>query len=183
MIRAALDLFTTRGFHDSTTPEIAKKAGIAEGTIYRHFPSKTSLLNELYRGATELFTSVLVDSANLPTCRERMSRIAQRWREIAGRDPALAKLVFVSPPTGLFDARSREFQARFRSEVEKVLASGKASGEIRAGSVSVWADVWLQLIILTLDRIAKGDWEPDHPAVRQVAESAWDAIAAPTSHD
>src|SRR2546427_8167861 len=47
LIRAAFELFTTRGYHDTTTAQIAKKAGIAEGTIYRHFASKQQLMNEL----------------------------------------------------------------------------------------------------------------------------------------
>ena len=51
LIRAALELFSTRGYHDTTTAQIAKKAGVAEGTIYRHFASKQQLLNELYRAA------------------------------------------------------------------------------------------------------------------------------------
>src|SRR5439155_924427 len=51
LIRAALELFTTTGYHLTTTPLIARKAGVAEGTIYRHFDSKQHLLNELYRAA------------------------------------------------------------------------------------------------------------------------------------
>src|SRR2546425_6696063 len=51
LVRAALELFTAQGYHDTTTPQISKKAGVAEGTIYRHFHSKQHLLNELYRGA------------------------------------------------------------------------------------------------------------------------------------
>src|SRR5438309_9763206 len=51
LIRAALELFTTTGYHFTTTPLIARKAGVAEGTIYRHFDSKQHLLNELYRAA------------------------------------------------------------------------------------------------------------------------------------
>src|SRR5256885_14772996 len=54
--RAALGLFTTQGYHDTTTPQLAKRAGIAEGTIYRHFTSKQHLLNELYRAAARWAT-------------------------------------------------------------------------------------------------------------------------------
>ena len=49
LLRAALDLFTTVGFRGTTTPAIASRASVAEGTIYRHFNSKEHLLNEVYR--------------------------------------------------------------------------------------------------------------------------------------
>src|SRR5207302_11393513 len=49
LVRAALELFTAQGYHDTTTPAIAKKAGVAEGTIYRHFAGKQQFFNELYR--------------------------------------------------------------------------------------------------------------------------------------
>src|SRR5258708_14453597 len=66
LVRAALELFTTRGYHDTTTPLLAKKAGIAEGTIYRHFDSKEHLLNELYRGAARWATKLVQDAARAP---------------------------------------------------------------------------------------------------------------------
>ena len=36
LLRAALELYTAAGFRDTTTPAIAARAGVAEGTIYRH---------------------------------------------------------------------------------------------------------------------------------------------------
>ena len=51
LLRAALELYTTIGFRATTTPAIAARAGVAEGTIYRHFSGKEHLLNEVYRGA------------------------------------------------------------------------------------------------------------------------------------
>ena len=49
LLEAARDLFTTVGYHATTTPLLAKRAGVAEGTIYRHFPSKQALLNAAYQ--------------------------------------------------------------------------------------------------------------------------------------
>lgn len=44
ILEAAAKVFARKGFHPTTTKDIAKEAGIAEGTIYNYFPSKTALL-------------------------------------------------------------------------------------------------------------------------------------------
>ncbi|PJZ55907.1 TetR/AcrR family transcriptional regulator [Leptospira barantonii] len=44
---AAIDIFAQKGFSAATTMEIAKKAGVAEGLIFKHFKSKKELLLRL----------------------------------------------------------------------------------------------------------------------------------------
>ena len=178
LVRAALELFTTQGYHVSTTPEIAAKAGVAEGTIYRHFASKEQLLNEVYRAGVRVFTTIVRDTpAGLP-CAERLERIATGWREVAARNPHAARLVFVSRVRSLLDPRSRDAAKELRDEVEKLIASGKAAGLVRPGAVEVWADIWLQVIGLMLERVANKEWTQDQAAPRLAVESAWAAIAA-----
>lgn len=46
IIETAREIFADKGFKGATTSEIAKNAGISEGTIYRHFESKNELLME-----------------------------------------------------------------------------------------------------------------------------------------
>ena len=43
ILKAALDLFSTRGFYETTTRQISRKAGVAEGTLFNYFRSKEDL--------------------------------------------------------------------------------------------------------------------------------------------
>jgi len=59
VMRAALELIAAQGFHGAPMAEIAGKAGVASGTIYRYFESKDILINELYRELeNKIFTFV-----------------------------------------------------------------------------------------------------------------------------
>jgi len=49
IVRASLELIAEKGFHGVPMSMIAKKAGVAAGSIYRYFKSKDSLITELYQ--------------------------------------------------------------------------------------------------------------------------------------
>ena len=181
LVRAALGLFTTQGYHTSTTPQIAKRAAVAEGTIYRHFDSKEHLLNEIYRAAVRLLMSAVREAPVSLSCPERLDRIATAWRDLASSDPAVVKLVFLTRLGDLLDSKSRDGFAELREEISKVIATGKSAGEVRSGSAEVWTDVWLALIKLALERIANDDWTAQHIGPQQVFDAAWDAIKAQQS--
>lgn len=48
LLKAALELFAERGFNNSPTALIAKRAGVASGTLFFHFNSKEELIRELF---------------------------------------------------------------------------------------------------------------------------------------
>jgi hypothetical protein len=52
----------------------------------------------------------------------------------------------------------------------------KAAGQVRPGAVEIWADIWLQLVSLMLERVANKEWPPDQPTTQLVIEAAWAAI-------
>ena len=58
ILEAAQKLFAHQGFSGTTTRDLAEKAGVAEGTIFRHFPNKKAILVEL---ATEGWIEILTD--------------------------------------------------------------------------------------------------------------------------
>src|SRR5262249_43713801 len=80
LMRAAIGIVAETGLAAATTAAIAQKAGVAEGTLYRHFESKDDLLIAAYRQLKEevfLQAGAVVDTSVAP--RERLKRT---WRAI-----------------------------------------------------------------------------------------------------
>lgn len=177
LIHAALELFTTKGYHDTTTAQIAKKAGVAEGTIYRHFLSKQQLLNELYRAALR-WASEVVRNADGASPRAQLALAAQGLVEGAARDPAVVKLGLLERHEPLLDDDSRKATREFHAALEHVIAQGKAEGAIRAGAADVWAGVWLAAVGYALEKVVAKEWKPGDAVVGLVIDGAWEAISA-----
>ena len=49
IVAAAVPLFARKGFAGTTTKELAEAAGISEALLFRHFPSKKHLYDEILR--------------------------------------------------------------------------------------------------------------------------------------
>src|SRR5258708_14023073 len=95
LVRAALELFTAQGYQDTTTPQIARKAGVAEGTIYRHFAGKQHFLNELYRASARWAAQLLhVADALQVVPRAKLAELARALVPGAGREAALTRRSF-----------------------------------------------------------------------------------------
>ena len=53
LLAAALATFTERGADDTSLEEVARRAGVGIGTLYRHFPGRQALLEAVYRDQVE----------------------------------------------------------------------------------------------------------------------------------
>jgi AcrR family transcriptional regulator len=108
ILKAAMDIFTRKGFAAATIPEIARRAGVAVGTIYLYYPSKRELfiavikdliitaplLDLIYRIPREnigvVFGQIMQNRFDLIQS-EEMSRMPALMGEVA-RDPELRAL-------------------------------------------------------------------------------------------
>ncbi|MFI5029233.1 MAG: TetR/AcrR family transcriptional regulator [Reyranellales bacterium] len=88
--RAALTLFVARGVAETTTKEIAMAASIAEGTIYRYFPSKEQLALDLFLNHHRSLAEALL-AAHKPHkgIKAKIEAIVRCYCEWADRDWAL----------------------------------------------------------------------------------------------
>ena len=179
LIRSALELFTTVGFRGTTTTAIAKAAGVAEGTIYRHFSGKQDLLNEIYRQAQGWAGKLAkdLDAERGASARDRLMRLAQALVAGAADDPGLARMFLARGDERFLDDKSREAAREFRTGLEHIMASGKSDGMVRPGPAELWAGVWLALVGYAMWRVSAAEWAADHPQTQLTLEAAWDAIA------
>ncbi|MEV0966647.1 MULTISPECIES: TetR/AcrR family transcriptional regulator [unclassified Streptomyces] len=64
LYEAAVTLIAEQGFSATTVDEIAERAGVAKGTVYYNFKSKTELFEELLRYGVGLLTASLQEAAD-----------------------------------------------------------------------------------------------------------------------
>jgi AcrR family transcriptional regulator len=180
LLRAGLELFTTVGFRATTTPEIAARAGVAEGTIYRHFSGKEDLLiaayHEAQRWGLELVKGQEGDSALPP--HERLIAVAKRLVSGGDNDPAMTRMLLRRREEGYLDDGARQAAREFREALQQIVASGKSDGLVRAGPAELWTSVWLALVAFAAERVSAKEWSADHPQVALTLEAAWDAISS-----
>ena len=180
LLRAALDLYTTIGFRATTTPAIAARAGVAEGTIYRHFSGKEHLLNEVYRNAQRWGAGLVREAEpnGQPSVSARLAGIARRLLDAAARDPSLTRMLLRSRDEQHLDERSREAAREFRQALQQVVAGGEQQGAVRQGPPDLWTDVWLALVAFAAERVGAQEWDAESPQIGLTLDAAWDAIAA-----
>jgi AcrR family transcriptional regulator len=99
ILRAAEELFAERGFDRSPTSMIAKEAGVPQGLIFYHFPTKMDLLLALVRDYAAVFTSGLEEPRPREGCGEMTvhAAIEELWSDIQdrlGRYTKVRQIVF-----------------------------------------------------------------------------------------
>ena len=91
ILRAAIDVFAQSGYFNARVSEIAKAAGVADGTIYLYFDSKEDLLISVFREHTrDYLQSLERDLANINRPEDRMRIAIRHHLQALGRDRALA---------------------------------------------------------------------------------------------
>ena len=94
ILDAALEVFTSRGFHEATMDEVATASGVAKGTLYRYFESKEDLLEQLLNGTGEKimarYGSVFSEPENVL---EQIQLFVESWVVFIEENHALYRLI------------------------------------------------------------------------------------------
>ncbi len=134
IVQAALELFVERGFFGTAVPEIADRAQVGAGTIYRYFESKEALVNVMYRQMKLHFgQAVLAEFPPTAPTREQFRQLWMRMAKFACANPLGFVFMELHHQARYLDAESRQMENRMLDLFTHVVTSAQARGELKAG--------------------------------------------------
>lgn len=150
LLQAALEVFATSGV-DAPVREIADKAGVGIGTLYRHFPQRADLIAAVFRREIDACVDAASTLAEEYEPFEALARWMQRYAAFVATKRGLATALHSGNPT--FDPLPIYFNERLMPAFRKLLEAAISSGEVRS---DVEADDLLGAIA-SLSRVANDD--------------------------
>jgi AcrR family transcriptional regulator len=146
IIDAALDEFIARGFTATRLDDVAKRAGVAKGTIYLHFKDKESMFEELIRTALV----PLIGRLHAPppiggSVRDTIEGFARSFvQEVAGTKRGdIVRLIVAEGPRfpAIADFYYREVVSRGLAAMRGLIELGVARGEIAHKNLAAFPQI------------------------------------------
>jgi AcrR family transcriptional regulator len=140
ILRAALDEFASKGFHDASLNRVIEKAGISKGSMYYYFDGKDDLYAHVARSELQqLFASVgpfpVPDDGDANTFWSTMESYYIRLMTGLTASPQLADLIrgwIALPKNPTLQQAEREMERGATPWVEQALAVGQRLGAVRS---------------------------------------------------
>ena len=129
LLQAAKEVFATAGV-DAPIRDIAGRAGLGVGTVYRHFPQRSDLIAAVFRREIDDCAQAAADLAAEHEPFEALRWWMQRFSAFFAAKRGLAGALHSGEPA--YAALPAHFDARLRPALERLLASAVAAGRIRS---------------------------------------------------
>jgi AcrR family transcriptional regulator len=148
LVVAAMEAFSERGYHATTTRDIAAAAGMSPAALYVHFPSKSALLFAIARGghqeALDLVRRAVAGSTDPEVRIRRMVSEFVAWHARKHRIARIVQYELYALPEPEFQV-VRELRRRTEDLVREVIADGVAAGRFQVPDVATAARAVLSL--------------------------------------
>jgi AcrR family transcriptional regulator len=143
LLDAAQSLIEEGGYGAASVMAIAERAGVAAGTLYRHFASKEELFVEVFRsvgGREERAMRAAAGELRAgTTAAERLQHVLTTFAQRALRNPRLAWALIAEPVDPRVDAERLAYRSRYAALIAEGLDAGIAAGELPDQDVALTA--------------------------------------------
>src|SRR3954447_11263065 len=131
IVAAALDQLAEGGYSSASMVAVARRAGMATGSVYRHFPSKADLFAEAFRRASQREVDVLIalGHRSMPVP-ERLAAWVQAFVHRALAEPVRAYALIAEPVDPAVEAERLAFRRAYADLFARALRDGMAAGDL-----------------------------------------------------
>ncbi|AKI00245.1 transcriptional regulator, TetR family [Hoeflea sp. IMCC20628] len=130
VLEAAKQVFATSGV-DAPVRDIAARAGVGVGTLYRRFPNRSDLVAAVFRREVDACAAEAATLAAAHPPGEALWRWLKRYTAFIATKKGLAAALHSGDQA--FDTLPTYFQARFEPALGRLLDAAAMAGEIRDG--------------------------------------------------
>jgi len=135
ILRAAITIFAHNGYFNAKVADIAREAGVADGTVYLYFKSKEEILHSIFdRSVDEAIADAKKQLARISDPKEKLRQIARLHLERLGADRNLAVVfqVELRGSTKFMEEFSAAGFAEYLSLIRMTFEEGQRAGVFRA---------------------------------------------------
>ncbi len=151
LLRAAAEVIQEGGFCAASVAAIAERAGVAAGTLYRHFPSKAELFVEVVRSVSEREVAAMVLAAGqLTEFGPRFDAVVATYAGRALCNRPLAWALVYEPVDPLVDAERLAYRRAYTRDMARLLEEGVELGAIPPQDTGMAAAAVVGVIAETL---------------------------------
>jgi AcrR family transcriptional regulator len=131
IVAAAHAQIAEDGYGSASIVVVARRAGLATGTVYRYFPSKADLFVEVFRRAAGRELELIADIVEGPgPVRERLAAAVEAFARRALAAPVLVYALMAEPVDPAIEAERLASKGAWRELFAGLLREGMASGEV-----------------------------------------------------
>jgi len=134
ILEASIKIFAVQGFFQSTISQIAKEAGVADGTIYLYFKNKDDILVNFFSyKAKQIFDRFREDVKAAETALDKLRKLIFRHLDEFQRDRNMAVVyqVEIHQNSRLVETQLKEMSKMYLNIVSEIVEQGQQEGTIR----------------------------------------------------
>jgi AcrR family transcriptional regulator len=155
ILDAARELFAAQGV-GVTLNDIAHHAGVGVGTVYRRFPDKAQLIEELFEQQVSELVGLMAEAAEDPDPWRGLTGFLRRNLELQARDRAFREIIVGTPESA---ERLQQIRLRMFPLGARLVQRAKDAGALRADFQP--SDIPMMFLMLTAVLDAAREVEPD----------------------
>ena len=178
IMEAALTLFVERGFHGTSTADIAKTAGVATGTLFHYFKTKEELINSLYLYTKETMFSQLHSHFKVDkSLKDNLKGLWCKFIDFSIKNPYKFQFILTFHTSPYITSLTKEQLETQTDDLLGAYKKGIKNNELKEVPFELMIEYFWGNIVSTINYFNKYPEKLNETNINQAFELFWDGVS------